>query len=82
MEVILDFLGRQSRDVYALCEFSRTDLQKLEKALSLVEVKFNSEIQQEKEASDYLVNDFYPKIQQELKQIEEEYGPAPDKETD
>lgn len=74
----MEFLGMQPRDVYVLCEFSRTDLQLLETALNNIELTFDGSIPEEQKAADYLVEKLYPKVQQMLKQIEEEYGAVPD----
>lgn len=74
----MELLGIQPRDVYALCEFSRTDLKLLERALNLVEVDYDGSIPEEKKAVDYFVNKFHPQIVKILETIEAEYGNAPD----
>lgn len=78
----MEFLGMQPRDIYVLCEISRSALKKLELALSLVELKFNSSVEEEAEATEYLVRTFYPQIKEMIAKVEAEYGPAPDSETE
>ena len=45
-----------SKDIYILLEFSISDLQLLSKALSLANITYNSEVQEEKEAVEFLTD--------------------------
>lgn len=78
----MELLGTQPRDVYALCEFSRSDLKLLERAMNLVELDYDSSVAEEKEAADYFVKKFYPQVVKILETMEAEYGNAPDTEAE
>lgn len=74
----MELLGTQPRDVYALCEFSRSDLKLLKSVLSLVKIDYDSSVPEEKEAVDYFTNKFHPQVVKILETMETEYGDAPD----
>ncbi len=64
------FLSIQNRDIYSLVEFSLEEVRKLNKAMNLMEIKFDGTKEEEKEAEKYFTKEFFPFFQELLKEME------------
>lgn len=59
---MIKLLQTQVREVHLIIELPFSELQKLAKAISMGNFNFDGEIEEEKEAINYLTNTFYPFI--------------------
>ncbi len=59
----------QPKDIYVLLELSSDEVKKLHKVMGLIQINFDSEDKEEKEAEEYFVNKFYPFVEQLAEEI-------------
>ena len=65
---ILDVVAK---DVYVLMEMSLSELEKVKFLLDNAEINYNKDIPEEAEAAEFLHANFYPFLEQTIKQVRE-----------